>query len=121
MDSRHRKIEQSVGARIRVRRGQLGYTQQQLAELLDVTYQQVHKYERGTNRISAARLYDLGEALGVEVSYFFEGLADGEDTALPEHQRLGLDLARNFAIIDDAQCREALVRLCRATAKASSN
>lgn len=121
MDSRHRQIEQSVGARIRLRRTQLGYTQQQLAERLDVTYQQVHKYERGANRISAARLFDLSDALGVDVSYFFEDVANGQDSSMPEHQRLGLDLARNFSTISDSQCREALARLCRAIAKASDD
>jgi transcriptional regulator with XRE-family HTH domain len=62
-----------VGARIRERRIMLGLTQQQLADLIGVTYQQAHKYEKGINRIAAGRLSGIAHALGVEVGYFFEG------------------------------------------------
>ena len=53
----------------------LGLTQQQMAELIGVTYQQAHKYEKGINRVAAGRLYHIAQALGVDVSYFFEGWA----------------------------------------------
>ena len=55
----------------------LGLTQQQMAELIGVTYQQAHKYEKGINRIAAGRLFTIAQALGVEVGYFFDGM-DGE-------------------------------------------
>jgi len=75
----------------------LGLSQQQMADLIGVTYQQTHKYERGINRISAGRLYEISQALKVPVSFFFDGLDDYiDETALPERQRMCLELARNF-------------------------
>jgi DNA-binding XRE family transcriptional regulator len=71
--SRAQDVDRYIGARIRARRIMLGLTQQRIAELVGVTYQQAHKYEKGINRISAGRLYRIAQALGVEVSYFFEG------------------------------------------------
>ena len=61
---------------MRARRILLGLTQQQIAELVGVTYQQAHKYEKGINRVSAGRLYTIARALGVQVSYQFP--PDGE-------------------------------------------
>ena len=52
----------------------LGFTQQQLAERIGITYQQAHKYEKGINRMAASRLYKAAQVLGVDVGYFFEGL-----------------------------------------------
>jgi transcriptional regulator with XRE-family HTH domain len=57
----------------------MGLSQQQLAKMIGVTYQQAHKYERGLNRISAGRLFEIGQVLGIPVSWFFEGL--GPDAA----------------------------------------
>jgi len=110
-------IERHVGQRIRARRTMLGLTQQQLADLIGVTYQQAHKYERGINRVSAGRLFELAKALDVAVSYFYEGLGPSESTdAVPERQRLCLDMARNFAKIREERHQEALSQLCRALA-----
>jgi transcriptional regulator with XRE-family HTH domain len=64
---------------MRERRIMLGLTQHQMAELMRVTYQQAHKYEKGINRIATGRLYHVAQALGVEVGYFFEEF--GRDTA----------------------------------------
>jgi len=111
------RIERHVGRRIRDRRILLGLTQQRLAGLIGVTYQQAHKYECGINRVSAARLYKLARALGVDVGYFFEGFsADRACAALPERQRLCLDVARNFSRIRDERSRDALAQLCRVIA-----
>ena len=71
--TRTQDVDRYVGARIRERRIMLGLTQQQLADLIGVTYQQAHKYEKGINRIAAGRLSGIAHALGVEVGYFFEG------------------------------------------------
>src|SRR5262249_38137644 len=71
---RTQDIDRHVGARIRERRIMLGLTQQQLADLIGVTYQQAHKYERGINRVSAGRLFEVAQVLSVPVSHFFEGL-----------------------------------------------
>src|SRR6188508_3503699 len=72
--SRAQDIDRHVGARMRERRIMLGLTQQQMAELIGVTYQQAHKYEKGVNRIAGGRLYTIAQALGVEVGYFYEGM-----------------------------------------------
>ena len=70
------EVDMHVGARIRLRRRFLGLTQQQLAEQLGLTFQQVQKYERGSNRVSASKLYEISRALQTPVPYFFEGLSD---------------------------------------------
>ena len=75
--SRALDVDRYVSMRIRQRRIMLGLTQQQMAELIGVTYQQAHKYETGINRISAGRLYQIARALGVEISYFFEDVEPG--------------------------------------------
>ena len=69
-------IDAHVGERVRRRRRALGVSQEQLADKLGLTFQQVQKYERGTNRISASKLYQTAAALETSVSYFFEGLPD---------------------------------------------
>ena len=73
---RTQDIDRHVGGRVRERRIMLGLTQQQLADLIGVTYQQAHKYERGINRISAGRLYEIAQVLSVPIGYFFDGLED---------------------------------------------
>src|SRR5215217_8809814 len=83
--------DRHVGMRMRERRIMLGLTQQQMAELIGVTYQQAHKYEKGTNRISAGRLYAFAQALEVEVTYFFEGVGAGQTVEPAPHQRLMLE------------------------------
>lgn len=70
-------IDVHLGKRLRRRRRLLGLTQQQLAGACGVRFQQIQKYECGANRISAARLWQLSEALEVPVGYFFDGLSDG--------------------------------------------
>jgi transcriptional regulator with XRE-family HTH domain len=112
--------DRHVGARIRERRVMMGLSQQQLAKLIGVTYQQAHKYERGLNRISAGRLFEIGQVLGVPVSWFFDGLTS--DAAGPEaspRQRMCLELARNFALIDNEKHQEALSQMARALAAQS--
>jgi transcriptional regulator with XRE-family HTH domain len=101
----------------------LGLTQQQMAELIGVTYQQAHKYETGINRISAGRLYQIAQALGVEISYFFEEI-DPEKRTRPKpsemmpQQRMLLELARNFAGITNRKHQDALCNLARVLANA---
>ena len=95
----------------------LGMTQQQMAELIGVTYQQAHKYEKGINRIAGGRLYTIAQALGVEVSYFYEGLGTKADTCKPtSQQRLLFEMGRNFTSIADRRHQEALCSLARALA-----
>jgi transcriptional regulator with XRE-family HTH domain len=106
-----------VGSRIRARRIMLGLSQQQMADLIGVTYQQTHKYERGINRISAGRLYEIAQVLKVPVSFFFDGLNDQVDeSSLPDRQRMCLELARNFSKISNERHQDALSHLARAMA-----
>lgn len=112
--SRAQDVDRYVGARMRERRIMLGLTQQQMAELIGVTYQQAHKYEKGINRIAAGRLFTIAQALGVDVSYFFEGM-DSDRTFKPTpQQRMLLELARNFISMPNRKHQEALCNLARA-------
>jgi transcriptional regulator with XRE-family HTH domain len=115
--ARPQDVDRYVGARIRERRILLGLTQHQMAELIGVTYQQAHKYEKGINRVAAGRLYSIARALGVEVSYFYEGLQTGGGVVPSPSQRMLLDLARNFLNIPNAGHREAVAKLARALAE----
>jgi transcriptional regulator with XRE-family HTH domain len=74
-------VDLHVGARVRLRRRLAGVSQEKLAEALGLTFQQVQKYERGANRVSASKLYEIAAALQTPVSYFFEGLADPSSPA----------------------------------------
>jgi transcriptional regulator with XRE-family HTH domain len=94
-------IDKAVGSQIRNRRIQLGLTQQQFAQLIGVTYQQAHKYEKGINRVSAGRLYDIGQALGVPVDYFYLTVTE-KPRQLTGLERLQLELARNFLKLSPA-------------------
>jgi len=110
-------VDQYVGNRILERRMVLGLSLQQLSAMIGVTYQQAHKYERGLNRITAGRLYDIAQALAVPVGWFFEGLGDGsEHTEASPRLRMSLELARNFAAISNEKHQEALSHLARALA-----
>ena len=112
--------DRHVGARIRERRVMMGLSQQQLARMVGVTYQQAHKYERGLNRISAGRLFEIAQVLDVPVSFFFEGLAASSDhQETSPRQRMCLELARNFAMIDNEKHQEALSQMARALAAQS--
>lgn len=109
--------DQHVGARIRERRVLLGMSQQQLAATVGVTYQQAHKYERGLNRISAGRLYEIAAALGVPITWFFEGMGDDAGQAdISPRQRMCLELARNFSAIVNEKHQDAISQLARTLA-----
>jgi transcriptional regulator with XRE-family HTH domain len=109
-------IDKHVGNRIRERRIMLGLSQQQMADMIGVTYQQAHKYERGINRISAGRLYEITQVLDVPISYFFEGIEQMETHSPAPRQRMCLELARNFSSIENEKHQEALSQLARALA-----
>jgi len=117
--SRAQDVDRHVGARMRERRIMLGLTQQQMAELIGVTYQQAHKYEKGINRIAAGRLYTIAHALGVDVSHFFEGMDNERDFRPTPQQRMLLDLARNFISLPSRKHQEAICSLARALASAN--
>ncbi|MFZ1430548.1 MAG: helix-turn-helix domain-containing protein [Geminicoccaceae bacterium] len=107
------EIDRCIGRRMRDRRRMLGLSQQQVAELMGVTCQQVHKYEQGLNRLPVARLHVLVQALGVGVDYYYEGYGD-EDADVPKQQQhMRLDLVRNFLAISDLRQQERLCQLAR--------
>ncbi len=125
-------VDIHVGARVRLRRRFLGVSQQALADALGITFQQVQKYERGANRISASKLYDIARTLGSTVSYFFEGLPDsaGSNDQHSHAQNLertvldflltdeGLELAEAFPRIGPARLRRRVLELIRTLAGA---
>lgn len=118
-------IDLHVGARIRMRRKLLGVSQEKLAEELGLTFQQVQKYERGANRVSASKLYEIARTLSAPVSYFFEGLSDpalaasGHDAQgeVSMHDFLmtpeGLELAAAFPRIKRGRVRRRVLDLVR--------
>lgn len=119
--SRALDIDHYVSLRIRQRRIMLGLTQQQMAELIGVTYQQAHKYETGINRISAGRLFQIAQALGVDIGYFYEDIEQDKSgkprqTEMMPQQRMLLELARNFASISSRKYQDAICNLARALA-----
>jgi len=125
-------IDIQVGNRVRIRRMLIGMSQERLGDLLGLTFQQVQKYEKGMNRISASRLQTICKILGVQISFFFEG---GDilpsDTTNDEPERGGIApylksreavaLNTNFLAIKDAGKRRALVKLVEALAEMYGN
>ena len=119
-------VDVHVGGRVRVRRRLIHMTQETLADLIDVTFQQVQKYERGSNRISASKLFAIAEALEVPISYFFEGLDEigekpadeGSEQNIQSFLRTseGLELARRFPRIARGPLRRRILELVRAAA-----
>ena len=103
-------VDVHVGKRVRHRRWMVGMTQQQLADKVGIKFQQIQKYETGMNRISAPRLWDISDALGVPISFFFEGL-DQENQIVEEidgdilADKEALMLVRSYYAIPEAQRR----------------
>lgn len=93
---RSNPIDLAVGQRMKQRRRQLSWSQEELADKLGLSFQQVQKYERGANRVSAGRLFQLCEVLDVDVSYFFDGLTRAV-AAREEGDPEALSLARLVA------------------------
>ncbi|MCP8897290.1 helix-turn-helix domain-containing protein [Shinella daejeonensis] len=123
-------IDIHVGSRIRLRRTMLGMSQEKLGESLGITFQQIQKYEKGTNRVGASRLQNISTILNVPVSFFFED-APGEQTDAQGgfseasssnyvvdflSSSEGLQLNRAFVKISDPKVRRKLVDLVKALA-----
>lgn len=111
-------VDTYVGKRIRHRRWTIGMVQQQLADKVGVKFQQIQKYETGMNRVSASRLWDIADALGIDITYFFAGLNDAREANLAAAPDLltnkeATDLLRAYYGIPEAQ-RSALFDLARA-------
>lgn len=119
----HDPIDVHVGKRLRLRRAILGMSQQVVAQKLGVSFQQVQKYEQGTNRISASSLFDLGGILAVPVNYFFEEIAGGDTPvenplAEDEKERISsretLELMRYYYRISNLHVRKCIYELIKA-------
>jgi transcriptional regulator with XRE-family HTH domain len=113
------EVDVHVGKRIRQRRWLIGMTQQALAESVGIKFQQIQKYETGANRVSASRLWDIAEVVGVPVSFFFEGIDLPESQAgdaLAPADILGdkeaMELVRSYYAIPEQQ-RRRLFELAR--------
>lgn len=120
-------IDAHVGKRIRHRRWMVGLTQQQLAERVGIKFQQIQKYETGMNRVSASRLWNIAETLGVPISFFFEGLDDTRESATSESgfllDREASNLVRTYQSLPEFQrslARVMLNGLSGATARAEA-
>jgi transcriptional regulator with XRE-family HTH domain len=115
-------VDAHVGKRIRHRRWMVGMTQQQLADKVGIKFQQIQKYETGMNRVSASRLWDVADALGVSISFFFEGLGDGQAAAQAQGDMMAdkeaLELVRSYYAIPEAQ-RRRLFDLARVLSDAA--
>jgi transcriptional regulator with XRE-family HTH domain len=118
------QIDAHVGLRMRKRREALGISQGRLGRHLGLTFSQIQKYEKGTNRIGAGRLYQIAAYLGVTPSHFFEGIDGGtEPVARPAanggaHRDEFLALSEAFSAISDAQTRASVLALIRSLARA---
>lgn len=115
LDKRLYDMDRVIGTRIRERRILLGIPQQELADRIGVAYQQLSKYERGTNRLWAARLFEIALVLNVPLSFFFEGFEDGQIPAesRSQRERICLDTARSFSRIPHPSQQEAVHQIIR--------
>jgi transcriptional regulator with XRE-family HTH domain len=129
-------IDVHVGARVRLRRTLLGMSQESLAEAIGLTFQQVQKYEKGVNRVSSSRLFDLAQILDVQLSYFFDEMAAGVGEQTPSKlmgmknllgfdqekdpmaKRETLEFVRAYYRIEDPAVRKRLADLTKEVARA---
>lgn len=123
-------IDVHVGSRIRLRRTMVGMSQEKLGESLGITFQQVQKYEKGTNRVGASRLQNIAAVLNVPVSFFFEdaptsdnaapatGMAESSSNYVVDFlsSSEGLQLNRSFVKIQDPKVRRKIIDLVRSLA-----
>jgi transcriptional regulator with XRE-family HTH domain len=125
MQSRANAIDNHVGARVRMRRMMLRMSQEKLGDALGLTFQQVQKYEKGANRISASRLQQIAHILQVPVSFFFEGAPDAVEQPQGKSAKTpyldytvefaasadGLALSKAFMSIKNTKLRRSIVNL----------
>lgn len=125
-------IDLHVGSRIRLRRKVLGVSQESLAADLGLTFQQVQKYERGANRVSASKLYEIARSLQTTTSYFFEGYNDPEGSGVNAGEQVeekaavdflmtpeGIEMAALFPKITTGKIRRKILDLVRALSEDS--
>lgn len=122
-------IDKHVGQRLRARRTLLGISQEKLAESVGITFQQIQKYERGTNRISASRLLNFSKILQVEVAYFFQNLeaaSEGSESSTPApkmsdqnimDKKETLVLVRTYYSVSDPKVRKNILKFIKSMAE----
>ncbi len=138
-------VDKHVGKQLRNRRSLLGISQEKLANAIGVTFQQVQKYERGTNRVSASRLFSFSKILDVSIDYFYDGIEGGnikpkalgmsdnkqeafggadespkDKNSLPEDlmsQKETIDLVRTYYSVKDPQTRKDILKFVKSMAK----
>lgn len=113
------ELDRRIGAKIQEIRIAMGMSRHQLAEKIGVTHQQTQKYEKGINRISAGRLASIAEALNKPVGYFFDDASDTDPVLPTKHQRMCIEVSRNFLRIENPAHREAVNILVRTLAEGS--
>jgi transcriptional regulator with XRE-family HTH domain len=122
-------VDKEIGSRVRMRRMLIGMSQEKLGEMLGLTFQQVQKYEKGTNRISVSRLLDIANILGVTIHYFYEGITGekgnppgfAEDAAPPYVSDFmnapeGHQLMKAFMAIKSPKVRRSIIQLAASLA-----
>lgn len=128
-------VDIHVGSKIRQRRTMLGVSQEKLADSLQLTFQQIQKYETGRNRVSASRLFQISEILDTEVAHFFDGykkcanentygLAESSQSSYnaPKdvmNEKETLELLKTYYAIEDAKLRKSFVKTMKQVAKTS--
>ncbi len=127
-------IDVHVGNRVRMRRMLVGMSQEKLGDALGLTFQQVQKYEKGANRVSASRLYQVASTLGVPIQFFFDdmpvsthsnqpdGFAEGNNAGMLMdflNSSEGFQLGRAFSTIEDANVRRRVLDLVKSLSKPS--
>ncbi len=132
---RPRPVDVHVGSRVRLRRTMLGMSQEKLGKAISLTFQQIQKYERGTNRIGSSRLWELSKVLDVPISFFFDdmapevaegmtrpaGLAEAQGPAYEADtlaKRETLELVRAYYRIKNPKVRKRIFELTKSIAKA---
>lgn len=123
-------VDVYVGTRLKIRRLELGLSQNKIGEMTGITFQQVQKYEKGSNRIGSSRLYEFAKILKVPVSYFFEQyeLTFGDNGVLSDNrasfddkynvsEKEILTLIKNFSAIKDPNVRKSIISLAKTLSK----
>ena len=106
-------VDMHVGKRVRLRRTLLGMSQEQLGVSLNITFQQVQKYERGANRISASRLWDIAQIVDVPISYFFDDMSDDVMESSPRRISRGGEHSIDNETVRDPMARRETLELVR--------
>lgn len=138
MAAKRNPVDAYVGSRLRLRRTLVGLSQEKLGAAVDLTFQQIQKYEKGANRVSASRIYQFARLLDVKPAYFFEGIEEHLGSAAPGmaaglaeepepfegpdesellYTREAIELMRAFARIEDQSVRRRLFELVRSVAE----